>query len=67
MSFSAATPRLCWLHEDGEHWVPSEDLVGLIRRVDGELRPDLPPGQAARACAEALHDPARIVALGGVR
>jgi hypothetical protein len=62
MSYSDDTPRLCWLH-DGEHWVASEDLVGLIRKVDGELRFDLPPGQAARSCAEALNEPARIVAL----
>jgi hypothetical protein len=60
-------PRLCWLHNDGdEHWVPASDLVGLIRRVDGELRPDLLLGQAACPCAEALDEPARIVPLGAL-
>jgi hypothetical protein len=55
-------PALCWLHEDGDdHWVPEDEIVGLIPVVDGELRRDMQLAQSARSCAQALGQPERIV------
>jgi hypothetical protein len=55
--------RLCFLHEDGDdHWVPAEDLVGIIPSVAGRPAPELGLSQAALECAERNGvEPERIV------